>query len=220
MGVLLKHYLTGTEVYVCSTCKTHLSLPALIMSKAFTGAHGRAYLFKKAVNVDEGQSEERELLTGKHLVCDVTCIQCKSYIGWKYIKAYSRDQEYKTGAYVLEKALIILIEQQQDPDLRVEDNVIPVHTEPIIFSDDEAPLLVDQEAHHLIAETVGEPVPFLGRNQGENLLPFPFLIQPPLGPFIDEDGAFSELTMPQTGDSSSPSDRPSNSDDDWVIHRL
>jgi hypothetical protein len=158
MGVLFKHYLTGPEVYVCSTCKTHLSLPILLISKAFTGANGRAYLFKSAVNVEEGTHEERELLTGKHIVCDVVCIQCKSYVGWKYIKAFSRDQEYKTGAYVLEKTLISLVSQsilkseedgpipQNGPMISSgarsgsdnEDTIIAVHTDAIAASDDDS----------------------------------------------------------------------------------
>lgn len=113
MGVLFKHYLTGSEVYVCTACKTHFTLPNLLISKAFNGANGKAYLFKRVVNVDEGHPEERDLLTGKHIVCDVTCVQCKCYIGWKYIKAFPKDQEYKTGSYVLERTFIILVKQDE-----------------------------------------------------------------------------------------------------------
>ena len=55
-------------VYVCLSCRTHLSAHDSIISKAFQGRHGRAYLFGDVVNINSGPTENRLLLTGLHVV--------------------------------------------------------------------------------------------------------------------------------------------------------
>jgi hypothetical protein len=55
-------------VYVCLSCRTHLSAHDSIISKAFQGRHGRAYLFADVVNINSGPTENRLLLTGLHVV--------------------------------------------------------------------------------------------------------------------------------------------------------
>ncbi len=44
MGLLYKRFLNG-KVYCCSNCKTHLACHQGIVSTAFEGIHGSAYLF-------------------------------------------------------------------------------------------------------------------------------------------------------------------------------
>ena len=56
-----------------------------LISKSFHGKTGQAYLFNKAVNVFVGPQSEKELMTGKHIVVDVYCVQCKIIIGWSYV---------------------------------------------------------------------------------------------------------------------------------------
>lgn len=45
--MLHNRYLDGPDVWVCSSCKTHLSTNGMIISKQFTGRGGRAFLFDK-----------------------------------------------------------------------------------------------------------------------------------------------------------------------------
>ena len=40
----------------------------------------------RRINAREGKGEDRHLLTGKHTVCDVFCIQCHRLLGWKYVR--------------------------------------------------------------------------------------------------------------------------------------
>lgn len=76
------------------------------MSKAFQGKHGRAFLFKKVVNVMTGELEERSLITGMHVVCDINCIICQTTVGWKYEEAYEESQKYKVGHFIVERAMM------------------------------------------------------------------------------------------------------------------
>jgi hypothetical protein len=46
------------------------------------------------------------LITGLHLVADLFCNQCNTYVGWKYIDAYEEKEKYKVGKFILERAKI------------------------------------------------------------------------------------------------------------------
>uniref|UniRef100_A0A7S1V3L9 Yippee domain-containing protein n=1 Tax=Grammatophora oceanica TaxID=210454 RepID=A0A7S1V3L9_9STRA len=96
-------YLDGPQVYTCGQCRTHLTSHDDIISKSFHGRHGRAYLFDQCVNVIIGPSEDRQLITGLHSVCDIFCKRCKGMIGWTYTKAYDQSQRYKEGKFIIEK---------------------------------------------------------------------------------------------------------------------
>ena len=77
----------------------------LLVSKAFNGRHGRAFLFAgPAENVILGPREERMLMTGLHTVCDVHCRGCSEVVGWKYEGAVEPSQQYKVGKFIFEKA--------------------------------------------------------------------------------------------------------------------
>ncbi|CAG8469042.1 11666_t:CDS:10 [Ambispora gerdemannii] len=106
MGLTYRTYLEGSRVFGCSKCRTHLSTTESIISKAFQGQHGRAYLFDNVVNVEEGPSEDRHMTTGLHTVKDISCSRCRAVLGWKYEKAYEQSQRYKEGRYILEKQLL------------------------------------------------------------------------------------------------------------------
>lgn len=90
------------SLLVCTRCRTHLAPYPNIISKAFTGRHGRAYLCAKITNVKIGQPHERMLATGMHTVADINCQTCGSIIGWKYLAASEQAQKYKVGKYILE----------------------------------------------------------------------------------------------------------------------
>ena len=49
----------------------------------------RSYLFNSVINVSAGPEEEREMLTGVHVVRDIYCISCQSNVGWKYVRPHA-----------------------------------------------------------------------------------------------------------------------------------
>ncbi|CAG8498373.1 4454_t:CDS:2 [Scutellospora calospora] len=100
-------FLDNERIYTCSKCHTHLAEHKELISKAFQGRLGRAYLFNAVENVCLGQKEDRTLITGVHTVKDISCIGCKTVIGWKYVHAFQEDQKYKENKYIVEKAMIL-----------------------------------------------------------------------------------------------------------------
>lgn len=72
----------------------------------FRGQHGKAYLFDSVVNIIQGEQAERNMTTGRHIVRDISCRQCKETVGWKYDKAYEAAEKYKEGKYILEAELL------------------------------------------------------------------------------------------------------------------
>ncbi len=98
------------------------------MSKGFTGRHGRAYLVAPPpaltpytistkntppkntdlVNIKVGRNVNRELLTGQHIVADVSCVICGTVLGWKYVDAKEMAQRYKIGKFILEMKRVVL----------------------------------------------------------------------------------------------------------------
>lgn len=46
------------------------------------------------------------MTTGRHIVRDVFCRQCKVVVGWKYDRAYESTEKYKEGKFILEGELI------------------------------------------------------------------------------------------------------------------
>ncbi|URD86510.1 hypothetical protein MUK42_26762 [Musa troglodytarum] len=97
----------GPRVYSCSNCGNHVCLHDDIISKAFHGRHGRAFLFSHGRNIVMGPKQDRLLMTGIHTVADVYCHGCGAVLGWKYERAYEETQRYKEGKFVFEKIKII-----------------------------------------------------------------------------------------------------------------
>lgn len=114
-------YLHGHVSYLrCSRCAVDLCLTSQIVSKGFTGRHGRAYLVSpeplaSAVSVNLSSSPTaslpntvsqkpvpRQLVTGAHTVSDISCAFCGSVLGWKYVAAEEESQRYKVGKCILE----------------------------------------------------------------------------------------------------------------------
>ena len=38
------------------------------------------------MNVSIGEKEERNMMTGMHIVADIFCVGCGSIVGWKYVR--------------------------------------------------------------------------------------------------------------------------------------
>lgn len=99
------------------------------MSKGFTGRHGRAYLVsappltssskgstqadkdkdktRDLINIKVGRPVNRQLVTGAHVVADISCLVCSSIVGWKYVDAKEAAQRYKIGKFILETRRVI-----------------------------------------------------------------------------------------------------------------
>lgn len=75
----------------------------------FRGQHGKAYLFDSVVNITESEPNERNMTTGRHVVRDIHCRQCKETVGWKYDKAYEASEKYKEGKFILEAELLCTV---------------------------------------------------------------------------------------------------------------
>jgi Yippee zinc-binding/DNA-binding /Mis18, centromere assembly len=75
----------------------------------FRGQHGKAYLFAEVKNVVQEEAMERNMTTGRHMVRDIKCRQCKHTVGWKYDKAYEQSEKYKEGKFILEAELLCLV---------------------------------------------------------------------------------------------------------------
>ncbi|KAJ5234469.1 uncharacterized protein N7469_003637 [Penicillium citrinum] len=132
-------YLDGHVSYLsCSECAVHLCLTSQIISKGFTGRHGRAYLVStdpviSAVSVSASSSATislpntilqrpvpRQLVTGAHTVSDVSCAFCGSVLGWKYVAAEEESQRYKVGKFILEtKKTMTTSCWESPPDVQV-----------------------------------------------------------------------------------------------------
>lgn len=116
-------YLAGHASHIrCAKCATDLCLTSQIISKGFTGRHGRAYLIQgggpgtAAFGNNAGHNHKtaelpntflskpvpRNLVTGQHMVSDISCSICGTPLGWKYVEASDESQKYKVGKYILE----------------------------------------------------------------------------------------------------------------------
>ncbi|THW50217.1 hypothetical protein D6D25_04134, partial [Aureobasidium pullulans] len=83
MGLAYNVYLNCKRIYGCKSCKTHLADHDDIVSRNFRGQHGKAFLFNNVVNINQGEAGERNMTTGRHVVRDISCRQCKETVGWK-----------------------------------------------------------------------------------------------------------------------------------------
>lgn len=96
----------GARVFSCATCDTNLTNRSELISTRFTGATGRAFLFNKVVNLTYSEVQDRVMLTGRHMVRDVSCKSCNNKLGWMYEFATEANQRYKEGRVILERALV------------------------------------------------------------------------------------------------------------------
>jgi hypothetical protein len=119
----------------CSKCSTDLCLTSQIISKGFTGRHGRAYLVQGQPshthihstglpNTYQNKAVPRNLVTGQHTVSDVSCAICGTVLGWKYVEAAEESQKYKVGKFILETKRIKLGVSWENGD--DEDESLPI----------------------------------------------------------------------------------------------
>ncbi|XP_046855025.1 protein yippee-like 5 [Xenia sp. Carnegie-2017] len=106
MGKVFLEHPGGARIYSCEKCGTALTNKSQLISMRFTGATGRAFLFNKVVNITLSDVQDRIMLTGRHMVRDVSCKNCDTKLGWMYEFAVEDGQRYKEGRVILERALV------------------------------------------------------------------------------------------------------------------
>jgi len=136
-------FLHGHRSHIqCAKCSTDLCLTSQIISKGFTGRHGRAYLIQGTTshihtntpalpNTYQNKAVPRSLVTGQHTVSDISCAICGSVLGWKYVAANEESQKYKVGKFILETKRIrigVSWENQDDNHVAEDgyDEVVPL----------------------------------------------------------------------------------------------
>lgn len=60
---------------------------------------GRAFLFNKVVNLVYSEVQDRVMLTGRHMVRDVSCKNCATKLGWIYEFATEENQRFCINLY-------------------------------------------------------------------------------------------------------------------------
>ncbi|KAI3534434.1 hypothetical protein CSPX01_12051 [Colletotrichum filicis] len=65
-------------------------------------------------NVRIGKCENRQLVTGWHVVADITCVLCSAKLGWKYVDAKELSQKYKVGKFILEVERVVPFRSWED----------------------------------------------------------------------------------------------------------
>ena len=106
MGRIFINHIGGSRVFSCANCECPLTNRAELISTRFTGATGRAFLFNRVVNLNYSDCQDRVMLTGRHMVRDVSCKNCDTKLGWLYEFATEDNQRYKEGRVILERALV------------------------------------------------------------------------------------------------------------------
>ncbi|KAF1840322.1 yippee-domain-containing protein, partial [Cucurbitaria berberidis CBS 394.84] len=122
----------------CQKCLTDLIPTSSIISKGFTGRHGRAYLVAPpppstilaggALAAPQWTKDDlpntlthkpapRQLVTGAHTVSDISCRSCGVVLGWKYVEAEEDSQKYKVGKFILETKRVVKGAEWESRDL-------------------------------------------------------------------------------------------------------
>lgn len=66
------------------------------------------------------------MLTGRHMVRDVSCKNCEHKLGWIYEFALEENQKYKEGKVILERALVTESEGIRDRPPREVEGESPI----------------------------------------------------------------------------------------------
>lgn len=74
-------------------CVLQISIKCVEQSNNSTVVLGRALLFKRVVNLTYTHIQDRVMLTGRHMVRDVMCKNCKTKLGWMYEFATEESQK-------------------------------------------------------------------------------------------------------------------------------
>jgi hypothetical protein len=160
---------TQPDTLRCANCATDLAYHAQIVSKGFMGRHGRAYLVSPPsprstpscprsplndnadmeatdlINIRVGRPEDRHLVTGPHVVADISCVGCGAVVGWKYVDARVPGQKYKVGKFILETGKVVGFRSWEVVPSSGRDGVKSWHAGEDEEGDDESLVVFDSE---------------------------------------------------------------------------
>ncbi|KAG3265584.1 YPEL5 [Ictidomys tridecemlineatus] len=102
MGRIFLDHIGGTCLFSCANCDTILTNSSELSFTRFSGATGRA--FNKVVNLQYSEVQDPVMLTGRHIVQDVSCRA--NWDGFIIQFATEDSQPYKEGHVILERALV------------------------------------------------------------------------------------------------------------------
>uniref|UniRef100_A0A8I6A9M4 Protein yippee-like n=1 Tax=Rattus norvegicus TaxID=10116 RepID=A0A8I6A9M4_RAT len=95
MGRIFLYHVGGTHLFSCANCDTILTNRSELISTQFTGTTGRAFLFHKVVNLQYNEVQDWVMLTGCHMVRDVSYKNCNSKLGRIYEFATEDSQHFR-----------------------------------------------------------------------------------------------------------------------------
>ena len=126
-----QNYLYGsTSVLKCRRCQSDICYSESIISKGFNGRYGRAYLCNPIPTHTHtlGKPTTRQLVTGTHLVADISCSVCLNTLGWKYISASDPYQQYKVGKFILETKRVVRLAHWQSHQVQAKSIPLSLST--------------------------------------------------------------------------------------------
>ncbi|KAJ7096294.1 hypothetical protein C8R44DRAFT_644349 [Mycena epipterygia] len=96
----------------CKTCKTCVTSCSAIFppaalppnSRSFRGFSGKASLFTETYNVNLSHPKAYLMATGAHIMQEITCSNCTTYLGYKIVRAVDKSERWKEGSFLLELA--------------------------------------------------------------------------------------------------------------------
>ena len=96
--------------FYCKGCRQLIITQNEVESPHYHGGHGPAFLAHCVFNCHHSPEEayETQFTTGVYKVCDVTCMQCGSRVGKKYIEARDPSNFFKVGKILLEQTLLTM----------------------------------------------------------------------------------------------------------------
>ena len=96
--------------FYCKGCRQLIITQNEVESPHYHGGHGPAFLAHNVFNCHHAAEEayETQFTTGVYKVCDVTCMQCGSRVGKKYIEARDPSNFFKVGKILLEQTLLTM----------------------------------------------------------------------------------------------------------------
>jgi hypothetical protein len=96
--------------FFCGKCRNLIITQNEVESPHYHGGHGPAFLAHRVFNCHHSPDEayETQFTTGVYKVCEVTCLQCHTRVGKKYIEARDPANFFKVGKILLEQTLLTM----------------------------------------------------------------------------------------------------------------
>ncbi|KAI0088934.1 hypothetical protein BDY19DRAFT_1057086 [Irpex rosettiformis] len=88
--------------YRCKSCRAHITPKTSVLSSEFRGTSGRAILCRDARNVSLAPVTLLLMNSGAYRVQNSSCSGCDTIIGWRFVSATEKTEQWKEGHFILE----------------------------------------------------------------------------------------------------------------------